>query len=108
MEIDIKCLECGKGTRKFGLGDMFYLLENASETLIVKNDIICPKCKKNISDEKCLVKTNELLVKLATANICLSVGDVPSHLQGAYPVRKKDYDLIKNKCKARLKLVDRF
>lgn len=108
MEIDIKCLNCGKGTRKFALGDIFYLPENASETLIVKNDIICPKYKKNISDEKCIVKTNELLMRLATANICLSVGDVPSHLQGAYPLRKRDYDLIKDSCQARLKMVDRF
>ena len=108
MEIDIKCLGCGKGTRNFALGDIFYLPENASETLIVKNLIICPKCKKDISDEKCLVKINELLMRLATANICLSVGDMPPHLQGAYPLQKKDYDLAKYNCRARLKMADRF
>ena len=106
MEMDIKCLECGRGTRKFELGDIFYLPENVSETLIVKNGITCPKCKKDISDEKCIVKTNELLMRLATANICLSVGDVPSHLQGAFPVKKKDYDLVKDNCQARLKMAD--
>ena len=103
MEMDIKCLECSKGTRKVKLGDIFYLPENPSETLIVKNYIICPKCKKDISDEKCLVKTNELLMMLVTANICMSLDDVPKHLQGAFPLRKRDYDLVKDNCQARLK-----
>jgi len=93
MEMDIKCSECGKGTRNFELGEMLYLPENVSETLIVKNDIMCPKCRKDISDEKCLVKTNELLMRLVTANICLSLDDVPKHLQGAYPLRKRDYEM---------------
>ena len=108
MEMDIKCLECGKGTRKVELGYIFYLPENASETLIVKNDIICPKCRKDISDEKCLVKTNELLMMLVTANICMSLDGVPKHLQGAFPLRKRDYDLVKDNCQARLKMVDRL
>lgn len=108
MEIDIKCSECGKGTRKVELGDIFYLPENASDSLIVKNHITCPKCKNDISDEKCIVKTNELLMRLATANICLSLDDVPKHLQGAYPLRKRDYDLVKDNCQARLKMADRF
>ena len=108
MEMDIKCLECSKGTRKVKLGDIFYLPENPSETLIVKNYIICPKCKKDISDEKCLVKTNELLMMLVTANICMSLDDVPKHLQGAFPLRKRDYDLVKDNCQARLKMADRL
>lgn len=105
MEIDIKCLECGKATRKFELGKMFYLPQNASDTLVVKNSIICPKCKKDISGERCIVKANELLMRLVTANICISVGDLPPHLEGAFSIRKKDYDLVKGICKSRLKLV---
>lgn len=108
MQIDIKCLECGKGTRGFELGEMFYLPEKPSETLTVKNAITCPKCKKDISDEKCMVKINELLMRIVTANICLSAGDVPPHLQGAYPLRTRDYDLVKDNCQTRLKLADRF
>ena len=108
MEIDIKCLNCGKGTRHFELGSIYYMLEKPSETLAVKNLIICPKCRKDISNEKCVVKANELLMRLVTANICLSVGEMPKHLQGAYPLRKRDYDLVKDNCQARLKMVDRF
>lgn len=108
MQIDIKCSDCGKSTRNFELGEMFYLPEKPLETLIVKNTIICPKCRKGISHGNCMVKTNEFLMRLATANICLSVGDVPKHLQGAYPLRKRDYNLVKDSCQARLKMIDRF
>ncbi len=108
MEIDIKCLDCGKRTRHFELGDIYYLLEKPSETPIVKNLIICPKCRKDISNGNCMVKTNDFLIRLVTVNICLSVNDMPKHLQGAYPLQKRDYDLIKDNCQARLKMVDRF
>ena len=108
MQIDIKCLECGKGTRGFELGEVFYLPEKPSETLAVKNTITCPKCRKDISNGNCMVKINEFLMRLVTANICLSVGEMPKHLQGAYPLRKRDYDLVKDNCQARLKMVDGF
>jgi len=104
MEIDIKCLECGKGTRNFELGEIFYLPEHPAETIIIKDDIFCPKCRKNINNEKCIVKLNEMLIKLITANLCLS-GNIPQHLQGAFPMRKKDYDAIENVCKSRLKFL---
>ncbi len=108
MEADIKCSECGKATRNFELGEIFYLPENASESIIVKNKITCPKCGKDISDRKCRVKQNDLLMRLVTANISISCGDVPEHLKGAYPLLKKDYDLIKNKCQSKLNLVQKF
>ncbi len=108
MEIDIKCLNCGKVTKNFELGEMFYLPENASETLVVKNQIICPKCRKDISDEKCSVRANELLMRLVAANICLSAGDLPKHLQGAFPLLKRDYSLFKGNCQARLKMANRL
>ena len=105
MEINIKCSECGKGTRKFELGKIFYLHDNPSESLIIKNKIICPKCKKDISDNKCIIKANELLVKIIASNISKSVGKVPSHLRGAYLLMEQDYDRIKNNCLSKLKLV---
>lgn len=108
MEADIKCSECGKITRKFELGEIFYLPENASESLIVKDKIICPKCGKDISDRKCMAKQNDLLMRLVAANIIISLSDVPEHLKGAYHLLKKDYDLIKNKCISKLNLVEKF
>lgn len=108
MEVDIKCSECGKITRRFELGEMFYLPENASESIIVKNKITCPKCGKDISDRKCMVKQNDLLMRIVTANISLSIGDVPEHLKGAHPLLKKGYGLIKNKCISKLNLVEKF
>ena len=44
MEIDIKCLECGKGTRNFQLGNLFYCLKRPTETAVIKEVIFCPKC----------------------------------------------------------------
>ena len=105
MEINIKCSECGKGTRNFELSEIFYLPEHPAETIIIKDDVFCPKCRKNISNEKCTVKLNDMLIKLITANICLSSGDVPQHLQGAFPMKKRDYDAMKNICKSRLKFL---
>jgi hypothetical protein len=109
MEIDIKCLECGKGTRNFELGRAYYLIDNPSETFIVENNIICPKCKKDISNEKCLVKTNELMMKLVVANLCLSDGKVPKHLSKTmFLNNKEDYEIFKGKGKAKPKLVEKF
>lgn len=108
MEADIKCSECGKITRNFELGEMFYLPEKASESLIVKNKITCPKCGKDISKNKCMVKQNDMLMRFVTANICTRLDDVPDHLKGAYPLLKKDYDLVKDKCASRLKLVQKL
>ena len=108
MQTDVKCMECGKGTRNFELGEIFYLPDKASETIIVKDAIVCPKCGNDISNEKCMVKANELLMRFITANLCISSGDVPKHLKGAYQLKERDYELIKNKCKAKPKLVEKF
>ena len=108
MEIDIKCMECGKGTRKFELGGLFYLEDKPSETVVVKNTIICPKCMKDISDGRCIVKTYDFMMSLITANLCRSCGDVPKHLRGAIFLQKKDYNLIKDSCKSRLNIAVRF
>ena len=105
MQIDIKCSLCGKGTRNFELGEIFYLADDVSKSIIVKDTIICPKCSKDISNGQCMIRENELLMRLVTANLCLSDGDVPNHLQGAFPLNKKDYRFVNDKCKSRLKLV---
>ena len=108
MEADIKCALCGKGTRRHELGEIFYLAENASSSVIIKDPIICPKCSKDISDGQCMVKANDLLMKFVTANICTNIGDLPHHLKGAYPLAKKDYNLVKDRCAGSLNLVEKF
>ena len=108
MEANIKCFECEKITRNLELGKLFYLKDNPSKSLIVKDKIICPKCKKDISDNKCIVKSNELLMKFITANLSISSGSVPNYLKGAYPLMEQDYYLIQKKCFSKLRLVKRF
>ena len=105
MEIDIKCAECGKRTLKFNLGGVYYLVDKPSETVIVENTIIC---SKDISSGKCMVKGNDLLMMFLTANICLQTGKVPKHLQKILPLNKPEYEILKNKAKARVMLEEKF
>ena len=108
MESNIKCLDCGKITRKVELGDIFYNIDQPSETMLVKESIVCPKCRNDISNGRCALQTNYVLMRLVAANISLSIGDVPNHLRGAYPINKKEYEKIKIICKSKPKLVSKF
>jgi len=112
MEAEIKCLECGKRTQHFELGQIFYAVKDSSRSIVVKEKIFCPKCKTDISDGKCAVKSSYFLMGLIAANIFSEDEEdglsLPKHLQGAFPLRKQDYIAIAPQCKARLKLVDGF
>ena len=110
MQADIKCADCGKMTLHFELGELYYDVNKPSTTVVVKNEIICPKCKKNISDKKCLVKENDFLMSLVAANISLGMKDfgVPSYLRGAIPLGKQQHSIIVPQCKAQLQLVEKF
>jgi len=109
MEIDIKCSECGKMTKNFDIEGVYYLVENPSSTFIVEDKIICPKCGKDISNKKCLVKGKDLLIKLLVANLCLMEGRIPEHLSKILPLtNKRDYKIFKEKAKAKVKLVEKF
>ena len=112
MQIDIKCAGCGKITRHFELGVLYCNIDNTRATLLVKNTIICPKCRSDISDKKCLVKAHYFFMSLLAVNIS-RMGEkdgfsVPLHLRGAFSLRKQQYNLIASSCKARLRLVDKF
>src|SRR3989338_10717380 len=98
MQTDIKCMECDRITRNFELGKLFYTPSKPSESIVIENLVVCPKCKKNVSNRKFLVKENEFLLSLATANMCMSVGDIQTHLKGAFPVDEHKYDSIKMRC----------
>jgi len=89
MQIDIKCAECGKMTRNFELGKVCCSVENPSETFRIVDDIICPKCKKEISNEKCLIKSHELMWRILAANLgSLAGGEQPEHLKGVIMLNK--------------------
>lgn len=108
MESDIKCLDCGKITKKVELGEIICDIDKPSETMLVKDVIICPKCNKDISNEKCALNTNDTLMKLIAANISILIGNVPKHLRRAYPIRKKEYEKAKIFFKSKPKLVNKF
>jgi|SRR3989344_1165454 len=108
MESDIKCMECGKITRNFELGEVICDFNKPSKTLLVKNTLICPKCKKDISNEKFAIKEKDMLMKFVAANICISIGDVPKHLKRAYSLETKIYNRHKSLFNSKPKLVDKF
>ena len=108
MESDIKCLECGKMTRNFELGELICDLRKPIKTIIVKDTIICPKCKKDVSNEKFALKENYTLMKLVAANISISIGDVPKHLRRAYSLETGIYNQHKSAFKSKPKLVGKF
>ena len=105
MESDIKCMECGKITRNFELGEIICNIDKPSATLLVKELITCPKCHKDISNEKCALKENDTLIRLVAANISISIGSVPKHLMRAYSVDKKIYKVAKSAFKSKPKLI---
>lgn len=100
-------------TRRFELGQLYYDVDNPSSTVIVKESIICPKCKSDISDNKCMVKANYFLMSLVAANISM-IGEskkefaVPPHLRGAISLRKQQHSIISPQCKAQLQMVKKF
>jgi hypothetical protein len=111
MEAEIKCLECGRITRHFELGQIFYDVEKSLSSVVVKESIVCPKCKADISQRKCAVKTSYFFGGIIAANIFSTDNEflpLPRHLQGVFPLRKSDYLAIAPHCRARLKVVDMF
>lgn len=108
MESDIKCLECDKITRKVELGETICNIDKPSETILVKEVIICPKCNKDISNGKCALKTNDTLMRLVAANISISIGSVPKHLMRAYSVDNNIYRNVKSAFKSKPKLISKF
>lgn len=104
-EDGIECYECGKGTRNFELGDLFYC-KDIDLGILVKNPIFCPKCNSDISDEKCLVKEHELLMKIVTANLCASSKmKIPKHLKGSNIINENDHEKFSSYCKSKLKFI---
>ena len=68
MNIEIKCLECGRRTRNFEIGPAVYAVEYDDE-LLLKNNIFCPKCKKDISYGKCVISAGEFFLSMTALAI---------------------------------------
>ena len=56
----------------------------------------------------CNVKKYELLLSLATANMCLLTGDVPPHLKGAFHLDERKYNSVRAHCISTPNLVRKF
>ncbi len=113
MQIHIKCLKCGRGTRNFEIGGVYYLTDRPSETFITERKIICPKCNNDISDEKCLIKVHDLMWRLLAANIGLimkveDITPIPKHLSKILPLQKNEYEIMRQRSKGNPKIVDKF
>lgn len=107
MQIDIKCLECGKITRNFELGKVFYTPH--CDEVLLENTVICPKCKKDISNCRFMVKKNYLFMRFIAANLSRQVKiEIPKHLYGITLVDDGTYKIIEPQCKSRPKLVKGF
>lgn len=92
MQIDIKCAECGKITRNFELGKVCLSVKNPSQTFRIVESIICPKCGKDISEEKCRINKTELVFSIMAAGMdLLREEEQPEHLKGII--------IAKNDCK---------
>ena len=109
-------MECGKRTMNYELGDVFYRVDDKSSTesendVLVKDPVVCPKCKKNISDGKFEIKSTDFHLAMITAGIC-RIGRLkghgfatPAHLRGGHSLNPVDFEKMKQKCRSKPKLV---
>jgi len=63
MEIEIKCLECGKRTRRFEISPAVYTMKG-DMGILLRDNISCPKCKKDISNDKCIDEFDKKKLRL--------------------------------------------
>lgn len=115
MRITIKCLECGRKTREFEIGEVFYKPKKPLTSIIVKESVFCPKCKKDLSKEKFTVSKNDILLSFIAVDVCLISQaksphglKIPEHLQGIRPLTNSQLKKIKPYCKSKPKLVDKL
>jgi hypothetical protein len=109
-------MECGKRTMNYELGDVFYRVDDKSSDeiendVLVKDPVVCPKCKKDISDGKFEIKSTDFLIAMTTASICL-IGQLkghkfktPIHLRGGFSLNPEDFEKMKPICRSKPKFV---
>jgi TFIIF-interacting CTD phosphatase-like protein len=94
----MKCLECGRSTMYFELGEVYCEISNCT-SILAKNKIICPKCNKDISKGKCAVKIQDIVGMFIAANLLVDEG-LPKHLQGAASLRSKEFQEARLFCES--------
>ena len=112
MELEIKCLECGKRTRRFEMGPAVFT-PGGCEEILLKDAITCPKCKRDISHEKCVTPSGMFMITLMAIAIGMKgkkdgYFNLPSHLRGLVIVTKENYDMLKSRSKASIKLANKL
>lgn len=113
MDLEIKCLDCGKRTRHFEIGPAVFTPGDDKEILL-RNNIICPKCKKDISEGKCITPSGMFMISLMAITmemIAEKRGDhfeLPPHLRGMAIVSKENYEALKKQSKASIKLAEKL
>ncbi len=109
MIIDIKCLKCGKGTRDYDLGTVFVFNSDTEDCILVKNPVICPKCKRDVSDRKFAVKRHEFWPMVFAASLPIPFKSLLTpHLAGLKALDAHKYEGFNRSCKARPKVVRSF
>jgi hypothetical protein len=109
MKIEIKCLECGKRTRHFEIGPAAFTRDGGEE-ITLRDNIICPKCKKDISNGKCVAPSGEFLLSMIALTMGM-IGEkegnfkIPPHLRGMALVTKENFDKLKMESGGTIKLV---
>lgn len=99
----------------FELGDVFYRVDDKSSAevendFIIKDPVVCPKCKKDISERKFEIKSTDIFIAMTTASIC-RIGQLknqkfktPAHLMGGYSLNPADFEKMKPFCRSKPKL----
>ena len=112
MEIEIKCLECGKRTRRFEIGPAAFTADGGKE-IILKGTIFCPKCKKDISNGSCITPSGMFMSSLLGLTMGM-IGEkegtfkIPPHLRGIAIVTKENFEALKTQSKASIKLAEKL
>ena len=112
MELEIKCLECGKGTRRFEIGPAAFTMKG-DMGILLRDTIACPKCKKDISNGKCITPSGMFIISLLASTMAM-MGEkegnfqLPPHLRMMAIVTKENYDALKKQSKASIKLADKL
>src|SRR3989338_4304158 len=112
MDIEIKCLKCNRRTRHFEIGPAVFT-PGGHDEILLKDAIICPKCKRDISHEKCVTPSGMFMISLMAIAIGMKgkkngYFNLPSHLRGLVIVTKENYDLLKAQGKASIKLANKL
>ncbi len=110
MNLEIKCLECTQRTRHFEIGPAAYT-PNGDQGILLRDNIICPKCKKDISEGKCITPSGIFMISLMAITMKMmaekddSHFELPPHLRNMAVVSKENYEFLKKQSKASIKLV---